>query len=143
MMDKRQYIGIDHIALQVPVLQQGISFFHDLLGFRLVREVEFDGMQIVMLKAGKIEIEMWQAKAPGQNPVDESGIGVHHLAFRVKDLEAAVGQMKSLGIPVLKDIYMPTRGIREALVEGPGCLRLQFVEQNVPLLIWRTLKGEI
>ena len=141
-MIQKNIVGIDHVALQVPSLAEGLQFFQELLGFKVKFGVEFEGHQIVMLKAGKIEIEMWAGPAQGKLSVDASDCGVHHLAIQVKDLDAVVTHMKEIGIGVLADVYEPTQGIREAIVQGPGGVRVQFVEQNIPLLIWRTIKRD-
>ncbi|MDY0020460.1 MAG: VOC family protein [Anaerolineae bacterium] len=139
-----QIRGIDHIALQLSSLEEGLAFFHEQLGFKIKFETTFEGHRIVMLQAGKIEIEMWEAqgeKTPhaGQPPIPH---GVHHIALEVKKLDEVLAQMKAAGVPITADVYEPTRGIREAMIAGPDGLTLQLVEQNVPLLIWRSLKGE-
>lgn len=57
-MFQKHIIGVDHIALQLPDLSEGLWFFNEFLGFKIRFRVEFEGHQIMMLKAGKIEIEM-------------------------------------------------------------------------------------
>jgi catechol 2,3-dioxygenase-like lactoylglutathione lyase family enzyme len=57
-MIQKNIIGVDHIALQVPNLADGLHFFSELLGFKIKFEVTFEGHKIAMRKAGKIEIEM-------------------------------------------------------------------------------------
>ncbi|MBN1146013.1 MAG: VOC family protein [Anaerolineales bacterium] len=141
-MIQNNILGVDHVALQVPSLAQGLQFFHELLGFKIKFETAFEGHKIVMLKAGKIEIEMWEGQAAGNLAAHDSDYGVHHLAVQVKDLEAVVAHMRKIGVEVLADIYEPTHGIREAIVQGPGGVRVQFVEQNIPLLVWRSIKGD-
>jgi catechol 2,3-dioxygenase-like lactoylglutathione lyase family enzyme len=134
--------GIDHIALQVPNLEAGKQFFEDILGFKVVREIKFEDYKIVMLKAGKIEIEMWQRKEDETQVRENGNSGVHHLAIQVKDMDAVMAHMKEVGVDILTEIYEPTRGIREAIVLGPGGARVQFVEHNIPLLIWRSITGD-
>ena len=141
-MIQREILGVDHIALQVPSLEEGLHFFHDILGFKLGLKVQVEGHQIVMIKAGKIEIEMWEGELGQTESKQASDHGVHHLAIQVKDLEAVMAHMKAIDVEVLTDILEPTQGIQEAMVSGPGGIRVQFVEQNIPLLIWRTLKGD-
>lgn len=74
--------------------------------------------------------------------MQDADYGVHHLAIQVKQLDSVIAHIKAIGVEVLADIYEPTGGIREAIVQGPGGVRVQFVEQNVPLLIWRAIKGD-
>lgn len=140
-MIQKNIVGIDHIALQVPDLTAGLQFFSDHLGFKTKLEIEFEGHKIVMLKAGKTEIEIWQGKSNREQSAGPSDNGVHHLAIQVKDLDGVMAHIKEVGIEILAEIYEPTRGIREAIVLGPGGVRVQFVEQNIPLLIWRSITG--
>lgn len=142
-MLKKNTLGIDHVALQLPDLEEGLRFFSEWLGFRVKFEVTFEGQRVVMLQAGKIEIEMWQAQEHADAGEPAGANGVHHLALQVKQLDHVMACAREAGIKVLNDIYEPTRGIREAIVQGPGGVRVQFVEQNVPLLIWRTIRGEL
>jgi catechol 2,3-dioxygenase-like lactoylglutathione lyase family enzyme len=135
-------LGFDHVAMQLPNLAEGLDFFHGLLGFKIKFQVEFGGQSIVMLKAGKIEIEMWESQTETALSQEASINGVHHLAVQVKHLDDIMAHIKEIGVEILADVYEPTQGIREAIVQGPGGVRLQFVEQNIPLLIWRTIKGD-
>lgn len=141
-MTIKNVLGVDHIALQLPSLIEGLRFFNELLGFKVKLRVTIEGQQIVFLQAGKVELEIWEDSSGDATQLDEATVGVHHLALQVKDLEAIMDYMRDKDVQVLIDIYEPTRGIREAIVQGPGGVRIQFVEQNVPLLIWRSLKGE-
>ena len=141
-MTEKSINGVDHIAIQLPSLVEGLYFFNELLGFKVSLNVNYDGYQIIMLKAGKIEIEMWENQTGVKNTNNGSQFGVHHLALQVKDLDIVVDYMKENDVEILMEIYEPTRGIREAIVQGPGGVRVQFVEQNVPLLIWRSIKGD-
>jgi len=141
-MKNKNIVGVDHIALQLPSLEEGLHFFRDLLGFRVSLDVTYDGYQIIMLKAGKIELELWENKANGVETAPSMVFGVDHLAIEVKDLDAALDQMRANDIEILVEPYQPTRGIREAIISGPAGVRVQFVEQNIPLLIWRSIKGD-
>jgi catechol 2,3-dioxygenase-like lactoylglutathione lyase family enzyme len=137
--------GIDHIALQLSDLEAGVSFFRDLLGFKTCFEVSFEDLRIVNLKAGKIEIEMWERPDGdhlGKPPTALSRPGVNHIAITVNHLEEVLQGVQAHGCELIKDIYQPTEGIREAVILGPDNLEIQFVEQNIPLLIWRSIKGD-
>jgi catechol 2,3-dioxygenase-like lactoylglutathione lyase family enzyme len=135
--------GIDHIAFQLTDLQEGLRFFNGLLGFKIKLDLDFERTRIVILKAGKVEIEMWEnggAGLDGSPPADVPG--THHIAIAVKNLDQVMAVIREQGYETVKDIYEPTRGIREAIIRGPDGIRIQFVEQRIPTLIWRSLKGD-
>jgi catechol 2,3-dioxygenase-like lactoylglutathione lyase family enzyme len=141
-MLRKNIVGVDHIALQLPDLEEGLQFFNKLLGFKIKFQAKFEGRKVVMLQAGKIEIEMWEDKENADSSELALANGVHHIAVQVKKLDDVMTYVKEEGLEVLADIYQPTSGIREAIIRGPGGVRIQFVEQNIPLLIWRTIKGD-
>ncbi|MBN1286630.1 MAG: VOC family protein [Anaerolineae bacterium] len=136
--------GLNHIALQVSSLDEGLRFFRDLLGFKIKLDFEYRGLRIVNLRAGKVEIEMWErADKPAVRPEKAmQGQGVNHIAIGVKDIDHVIEVLQSEGYVLATDIYEPTRGIREVVVFGPDHIEVQFVEENVPLLIWRALTGD-
>ncbi len=137
--------GIDHIALQLSDLEAGLRFFRDLLGFRIRFEFEYEGTRVVMLRAGKVDIEMWEngeTDPPGESQSAADRVGTHHIAVAVRDIEHVVETVRGQGYRVIEGIYEPTRGIREAIVLGPDGIAVQFVEQHIPTLIWRSIKGE-
>ncbi len=141
-MLQKNIIGVDHVALQLPDLDEGLWFFNELLGFKVKFEAAFEGQKIIMLQAGKIEIEVWENREGADSSTLAPENGMHHLAIGVKRLDDVMNHARRAGLEVLADIYEPTRGIREAIVRGPGGTRIQFVEQNVPLLIWRAITGD-
>jgi len=137
--------GIDHIALKLSCLDEGLRFFRDLMGFPVKFELEYEGLRVVILQAGKVQLEMWEDVVSESLPRPGRALtrqGVNHLAFAVKHLETVLETMREHGYQVIKDVYEPTQGIREAVILGPDNIDIQLVEQNVSILIWRTIRGD-
>lgn len=137
--------GIDHVALQVSDIGEGLRFFRDLLGFDVKYEAEAEGFKVYILQAGKIQLELWEAPGAGSLPRPDSALvrpGLNHIALAVSDLKTVLQYLSDCGYPTIKDIYSPTEGIREAVVLGPDNVEVQFIQQDVPLLIWRTIRGD-
>lgn len=141
-MLKGHIAGIDHVALELSDLAEGLRFFQDILGFKIKFEFEYAGAQIITLQAGKIEIEMWASGNMESASKEIIQTGMHHIAVAVKDIEYVISVVCEQGYPIKKDIYEPTSGIREAIVVGPDNISVQFIEQHIPTLIWRTIKGD-
>jgi catechol 2,3-dioxygenase-like lactoylglutathione lyase family enzyme len=63
------------------------------------QEVECD-MRLAFGKSGDLEIELIQwlrGGCPHKEFIDAGGEGMHHLRFRIDDLEASVAEAESLG----------------------------------------------
>jgi catechol 2,3-dioxygenase-like lactoylglutathione lyase family enzyme len=113
-------VGMDHVGLTVPDIDQAVSWFEDVLGCsapltfgpfsdpvgtfmqdllgvhpRAVIE------QITMIRCGRsANIELFEYEAPDQVttvPLNSDWAG-HHVAFYVTDIDAAVAHMVSKGV---------------------------------------------
>ena len=63
-------------------------------------EVGEQGVRIAMLPIGETHIELLEPLTP-ESPVgkflDKRGPGIHHIAIRVDDIRATLGQLKDKG----------------------------------------------
>jgi len=120
-------VGIDHVGITVPDLNQAVEWFEDILGaVAPLTFGPFEGIegavdvvtgtridQIKMLRVGRsANLELFQYQAPGQRHVmprnsDWSG---HHVAFYVTDIAAAVAYMDSRGVQRLFGPFTLTDG---------------------------------
>lgn len=90
--------AIDHIGIAVRRLDEALPLWRDLLGLPLIgiEEVESEGVRVAILQAGDARIELLEPLHEGSpiaRHLEKRGPGIHHLAFKVEDLE---GQMKAL-----------------------------------------------
>jgi catechol 2,3-dioxygenase-like lactoylglutathione lyase family enzyme len=110
-------VGIDHVGITVPDLEQAIQWYEDVLGaaapltfgpfegdflqgaLDVVAGTKID--RITMLRVGhSANIELFQYEADPQRhdmPKNSDWSG-HHVAFYVTDIEAAVEYMDSRGV---------------------------------------------
>ena len=81
-------LGVHHVGLTVPRLEDARDFFTQGLGFEQVRDVP--DYPAVFLSDGTTMITLWQAEDPTTAiPFDRRRvIGLHHLALRVSDPQA-------------------------------------------------------
>ena len=97
---------IDHVAIVVKDLEATLRFYTRTLGFKeLYREIIYDqGVEAVGLEAGDAVLELLL-------PLDESSAvarfrgeaatKLHHTAYRVSDIEAALAELESKGIELI------------------------------------------
>jgi len=122
-------IGMDHVGITVPEINQAIEWFEDILGavapltfgpfegaflegaLDVVAGTRID--QITTLRVGhSANIELFQYEAPGQRrdePRNSDWTG-HHIAFYVTDIEAAIEYMDSRGVHRLFGPFTLTAG---------------------------------
>lgn len=93
---------ISHIGIAVNSLAEAIPFYRDNLGMALqgVEEVAEQKVKVAMLAIGESKIELLEPTAP-DSPVarflEKNGAGVHHLAYEVEDIEAAIARLEREG----------------------------------------------
>jgi len=101
---------IDHIAVVVQDMEAALKVYRDALGLPLARleDVPAEGVKVAFLPMpeGDGEVELVQ-------PTDEeSGIarflakrgqGIHHICFRVDDIQAAMDHVTANGLQVIEN----------------------------------------
>jgi methylmalonyl-CoA/ethylmalonyl-CoA epimerase len=131
-------IGIDHIAIAVKNLEQGIAWYTKNLGFELVDQRatrgEYSGMVSAVLKMGNAVIVLIQgtdAKSQVSRFIDHFGPGVQHIALSVHDLDEAMRRLElasgAADTPMIADT-----GIRQVFLRrDPGSgVRVELIERR-------------
>ncbi len=94
-------LALDHVAIAVPSFEEAGPYL--ALGLRPEGPDEVvagQGVRVRLLRAGGAAIELLAplaADTPVARFLERRGPGLHHLAFRVADLDAEVARLRSLG----------------------------------------------
>ena len=105
---------LDHIAIAVETLEESVAFYQRVLGLehKDTEEVKEQKVRIALLTAGETRIELLEPTAP-DSPVARflarRGQGLHHLAFRVENIEAVLDRLKKAGAELIDET--PKRGV--------------------------------
>lgn len=110
---------IHHVAYVVADIDAALPLYTERLGMPLeVREVLADqGVEAVSLAAGRGHVELIQPLDPGCSVgrfLKRRGEGLHHVAFEVPDIEAALAELRTAGIDLID--RAPRRGLGGHLV---------------------------
>jgi len=95
-------LNIHHTAIAVTDLDAALDSFNSQYGVvPLYREVvESQGVEEAMIAVGGSHVQLLQPLAP-DTPVgrflERNGEGIHHLAFQVADIEAALSHLEAQG----------------------------------------------
>jgi methylmalonyl-CoA/ethylmalonyl-CoA epimerase len=106
---------IDHIGVAVTDLDAAIALHRDTYGMPLVhRETIADqGVEAALLDVGDSHVELLAAlgdDTPVGRFLASRGPGLHHVAYRVDDLAAALDELRAAGLRLIDEA--PRTGIR-------------------------------
>ena len=107
---------IHHIAIICSDKDKALHFYHDLLGFPVIRSnyrPERNYWKIDLLLSGELngshtELELFIVPSAPPRPSYPEAQGLRHLAFRVPSIADAVAWLKERGIecePIRTDTY--------------------------------------
>jgi methylmalonyl-CoA epimerase len=97
---------IDHIGIATTALAEGLALYVDVFGLEVAfREVLPDQqVEVAMLRCGDRAVELLAplaAESPVGKFLAERGPGMHHVAYRVADLVAALAHCAEAGLQLI------------------------------------------
>lgn len=124
---------LEHVGIVVRNLETSVAFFRDVLGLQLgeVESLEEHKVRIALMPLGETMVELIEdqdAHGSYSRFLAEKGEGVHHLCFEVRDIDAALEELRRAGAdlhneePVrghqnCKILFFNPPGSREMLIE--------------------------
>lgn len=115
-------LKVDHIGIAVEKIEAALPVWEGILGLPLhgIEEVAEQKVKTAFMPVGDTEIELLESTDP-EGPIGKflaaKGQGVHHLAFRVSNIEEALAELKAKGV----------RLIDETPRYGAGGARIAFI----------------
>jgi methylmalonyl-CoA/ethylmalonyl-CoA epimerase len=101
-------LKIDHLGIAVNSIEDGKNIWAEALGltFEGSETVEEQKVITAFFPVGESEVELLESTAP-DGPVakflEKKGEGIHHIAFRVENIEAALEELKEKGIRLIDE----------------------------------------
>lgn len=112
-------IDIDHVGIAVTDLEAAIDEYRVVLGLEPTHRerVEDQGVDEALFSLGSSYVQLLGALGP-DTPVGRSltsrGPGLHHIAYRVDDVAAALEHLRREGAQLVDEV--PRRGSRDTLI---------------------------
>ena len=101
---------IAHIGVAVPSIAAALPFYRDILHLVPHEPEQADGATIVALALGDTLVELLEPTDP-DTPIGRflarRGAGIHHLCFRVPDLDAALAECRAAGYQLIDELPRP------------------------------------
>lgn len=104
---------IEHIGIAVKNLNESIKFYENILGLKCysIEEVADQKVKTAFFQVGQTKIELLESTDP-DGPIgkfiDKKGEGIHHIAYAVTDLPAALQHAKTNEVKLVDE--NPRRG---------------------------------
>ena len=110
---------IDHIGVAVEDLDESIAVYRDRLGMREQHRetVEEFGVEAALLEIGDAHVELLTPIQPDSAVarfLEKNGPGMHHVAYRTADIDAALERMSKAGVRMIDE--QARTGIRDSRV---------------------------
>ena len=120
---------LDHIGIAVKSL--AAAKVYQALGLTIdhVEDVQTQGVKTAFIEVGDANLELLEPLSPN-SPVakfiEKRGEGIHHICFRVTDLESHLARLQQQGFRLINDAPVPgAHGCRVAFLHpaaGNGVL---------------------
>src|SRR3954463_2268385 len=111
---------IAHVGIAVHDIEAALAFYSDILGLEPHPPETVDGAIIRSLSLGDSEVELLAPTDP-DGPIGKflarRGPGIHHICYRVPDLDAALSACRDVGYRLIDEVPR----------HGAGGQRIAFV----------------
>jgi methylmalonyl-CoA/ethylmalonyl-CoA epimerase len=127
---------IDHVGVATEDLDGAIALYEGTLGMPVAHRetVESQGVEAVLLDVGDGHVELLRPLGP-DTPVGKylakKGPGLHHVAYAVDDIDAALERLKEAGVELIdSEARVGIRDSRVAFVhpKATGGVLTEIVE---------------
>ena len=105
--------ALAHVGVAVQDLAEAAAFYRDVLGLAPGAPATSDGATIVFLQAGSTAVELLTSTdiaSPIGKFLARHGPGIHHLCFRVPDLDRALERCRAAGYRLIDEVPRPGAG---------------------------------
>ncbi|MDC3412878.1 VOC family protein [Terrihalobacillus insolitus] len=118
---------IDHIGIAVRNLEASIDFYKNTLGAKLIDRYRSEAKgvesEIAMMEVNGAITELLSPTNNTTSPIarfiKQKGKGVHHIAYRVEDLDIALKELETQGIRTLADTFRTNKHGRRLIYLNP------------------------
>jgi methylmalonyl-CoA epimerase len=100
--------GIHHLGVAVEDLDEAVTTYERIFGARLEHRetVPDQGVEAASLKVGAGRVELLASlgeETPVGKFLTKRGPGMHHVAYEVEDVRAAIGELAEQGVELVDE----------------------------------------
>ncbi len=110
---------MSHIAIAVKNISESLKLWQDIFGFKLIEVIDVPDqkVKVAMFEIGDMHIELLEPLSPESTVakfIEKRGEGLHHIAFKVDDIEATLEHLKKTGIKLIDE--KPRKGAMDSRI---------------------------
>lgn len=99
---------IEHIGIAVKNLDESIKFYENIFGLKCyaVEEVRDQKVKTAFFQIGETKIELLESTetdGPISKFIEKKGEGIHHIAFKTKDINSSLKKLKEKNIRLIDE----------------------------------------
>ncbi len=110
---------VDHIGIAVKSIDEALTFYTEMLGFRCmaVEEVKSQQVRVAFIDANNVNLELLESlneNGPISKFIEKRGEGIHHIAIGINSIEERISELKEKGVRMVDEV--PKEGAGKSLV---------------------------
>ena len=119
----------DHTHLTSPDPDKVIEFYTQVMGARVIKEIESAGRRMIDLDLGGIPVRV-SSSTGADNAWKGLRFGLHHLGLEVSNLDEVAADLKSKGVEFVVEPTQPQPGVKIALIKAPDNVLFELIEKK-------------
>jgi methylmalonyl-CoA/ethylmalonyl-CoA epimerase len=135
LMMRKGMESLYHVAIAVRSIEEVEKVYETALGLKVTHReiVEEQGVKAIMLEpeSGGTAIELLEPlgiDSPISKFIEKRGEGMHHICFKVDDIESVLKQLKEQGIKLIDETPRPGAGGTKVAFIHPKSLNGVLIE---------------
>ena len=105
-------LGVHHVGIAVPSIDDAMHFYGEKLGLSLVESVDLPERQlkVAFVQASNLLIELLEPTDPDSTVsrfIERRGPGLHHLCFGTTDIREHLRDLKDKGVELIDESPRP------------------------------------
>lgn len=124
---------VNHIAVIASNIERSLAFYTEALGLTVIRKVyrqERKSWKVDLALNDDYLIELFTFPDAPARPSYPEALGLRHLAFTVRDIEASIAELQGKGVTTEAIRTDPFTGCRCVFFADPDGLPIELVEET-------------
>jgi methylmalonyl-CoA/ethylmalonyl-CoA epimerase len=97
---------IEHLGIAVKSIENSLPYYENVLGLKCynIEEVADQKVKTAFFKVGQTKIELLEPTSEESTIakfIEKKGEGIHHIAFAVPDVAAALSEVEAKGVQLI------------------------------------------